>query len=135
LSQKTIPVSILTNVDKVEVIINGSKKGATENGKIDLQLRPGSYNLELRKNGYEKLTQKIKISENEDNKYNFELVKNQFDLTINCDHNDADIFINDEKVASGTFNGSVAKGKNIIRVEKTVMKLKLKKLTLMNLKL
>lgn len=143
LSKKEVVVGIFSNVESGEVFINGKKRGEISNGKFELNLRPGVYNLEIRKEGYEKISQKIKVQDNEENNFTFNSKSLAVNLNITCSEKDAEIYLNDQKVGVGVFTGKVNSGKitvkavkpgysviskNIDLTESTELSLELKKL-------
>ncbi len=94
-----VPVTIKSNPEGAEIHINGAFKNEVTNaGFFEF---PGSYQLELKKNGYLNLEEDIMVSEAGNNEFSFQLIKNIGILNVVITPTDAKIKINGEIKTKG----------------------------------
>jgi len=93
------PVSVLisSTPTEAEIILDNQSKGNTDKG---LFLFPGSYQLELKKNGYLPSKAQIEVKSNGENKFNYKLTKNSSSLKLAVTPPNARVLINKEDYSS-----------------------------------
>jgi serine/threonine protein kinase len=66
-------LSVATNVDSVQVVIDGTPKGITEGRRVTIPLSPGSHQIAVKKQGYAAPPQTIEVTANRETPVQFTL--------------------------------------------------------------
>ena len=121
-----VPVTIKSIPEGAEIHINGAFKNEVTNaGFFEF---PGSYQLELKKNGYLNLEEDIMVSETGNNEFSFQLIKNSGVLNVGITPTEATIKINGEiktpgkiELMPGEYKIEVSKNGYLAEEEKVVI--------------
>lgn len=111
---EVVPVFINSTPDKASLFVNGSQKNETPEG---LWLFPGEYEIVLKKTGFKDVKKTITVTENGDNRFNFNLGDKHFSLKMNITPSDAKIYINNQEHYGGK-NLDLAEGLYKLEVKK-----------------
>jgi len=91
-------VRLISTPPGAEIFIDGASKGKTNKGEF---LFPGSYNLKLLLSGYLDYESSLTVTDQEDQQYSFNLVKNAASVKITVTPADAEIRLNNILYKSG----------------------------------
>ena len=97
------------------ILINGVKKGVTP--FFSDTLVSGNYEVTVLKDMYKNASKKLIVSDNNVTKEDINMTPNFAEVSLTTDRN-ADIFIDDTKVGTGTWVGRMAEGEHIIEAKK-----------------
>ncbi|MCF7913268.1 MAG: SUMF1/EgtB/PvdO family nonheme iron enzyme [Candidatus Cloacimonetes bacterium] len=111
---RPVIITVTTEPKGAELYLDGVKEEGVTN--IQPFRFPGEYELRLVLDKYETIEETITVSENGDNTFNYQLVKLTSILSISVTPEDADIYLNNQKLA-GT-SREVSAGQYLIEVSK-----------------
>jgi uncharacterized protein (TIGR02145 family) len=107
-------ITIKSNPKDATIYIDDVEEGQTNKQLFKF---PGNYKLNLRKNKYESIEQRITVSEQGSNEFSYNLGKTVAILTINTTPSDAEIYVNGSKKTEQKIE--VAPGRYRIEVKKS----------------
>ena len=90
-----VPVRIQSNVEGASVIIDGTNRGEIDrSGTLGLFLYPGSYSLQIMRQGYVTKTVPLEVAEDGENAFTINLVRNLGELVLKLIPADANVSLN-----------------------------------------
>jgi hypothetical protein len=111
-------LTVLSNVDDADVYINDRNYGKIKNGKFRVDLKPGSYKVELRREKYASALGIAYVFGGKEQTLPLNLEKMYFNVNINVEPSDAKVFANGEYIGSGSFTVEMKRGNVNLRVER-----------------
>ncbi len=111
-------LTILSNVDDADVYINDRNYGKIKDGKFVVDLKPGRYKVELRREKYASASGMAYVSGGKEQTISLNLERMYFNVNIKVEPSDAKVFANDEYIGSGSFTVEMKKGSVNLRVER-----------------
>ncbi len=111
-------LTIVSNVDDAEVYVDNQMVGKVSGNKFALDLKPGKYLVELRKEKYASVKSEVLISAGDVKEVKFNLLRSVFSVNFKVEPGDAIVYANGKLLGKGSFSADVEAGKVRFRVEK-----------------
>lgn len=109
---------VLSNVDESDVYVDGQNVGKTKEYKFEIDLKPGRYIVELRKEKYMSTKLEVDIPAGVSKSISLNLEKEIFSVNVNVEPKDAKVYANGKFIGSGSFTTDIGRGKVLFKVEK-----------------
>lgn len=114
LDAETVPLTVVTNVEEPQVLIDGNPVERIEGNVAEEGLRPGQYMLQVAAEGYHTEFERIEIEPGDEHRETINLESIYSELSVITGHDEAEIYIDGEQAGTGEAQEELEEGGNYL---------------------